>query len=376
MKIGLLGFGTVGKGFYELAQDCPEAEVVSVLSRRPRPELTCRVTADFSEIAGDPSVDVVVEVMGGLHPAYEYVRGALLAGKHVVTANKQLMCAYYNEFLQLAQEQGVCLRCTAAAGGGIPWLSSLERAARLDAVTKVEGILNGTTNFMLDAMTKRGADYGEILAEAQRLGYAEADPTADVEGFDARRKIVLSANVAFGVSVEEEAIPCFGIATVTAADIRAFTEAGLTCKLIAQAEKTAGGVAACVEPTLFAASAPEANVDGSNNQVSLYAGRIGKQSFFGRGAGGYPTGSNVLADCLAVGRGRPSFYTDRRSGAEIDNGALLRRYYFRTRLPFPAATERSLGPGVVTAPMTVQAAHLLIGTLRAKDPAAFMAALR
>ena len=208
MNIALLGFGTVGKAFYELTLGRSDLRVTSVLSRRPRPELPCTVTNDFDEIVRDRSVGIVVEVMGGLEPAYRYICAAMRAGKHVVTANKQLVCAHYDELLELARECGVSLRCTAAAGGGIPWLTSLSRAARLDEITAVGGILNGTTNYMLSAMTASGVDYTTCLREAQALGYAEADPTADVEGYDARRKLVLSANLAFGASVREEEIPC------------------------------------------------------------------------------------------------------------------------------------------------------------------------
>ncbi|MBR2894528.1 MAG: homoserine dehydrogenase [Oscillospiraceae bacterium] len=222
MNIALLGFGTVGKGFYNLTAENHNLQVTAVLSRKPRKELTCLVSADFQEILSS-GVDIVVEAMGGLHPAYEYVCDALRARKHVVTANKWLMCEYYQELVNLAKENGVALRCTAAAGGGIPWLTNLERVTHFDTINKVEGILNGTTNFILDAMTKNGSDYDEILAEAQRLGFAEADPTADVEGFDARRKIVLSANIAFGVDLKESDVPCFGISTISAEDIAAFS---------------------------------------------------------------------------------------------------------------------------------------------------------
>ena len=218
MNIALLGFGTVGKAFYELTLGRSDLRVTSVLSRRPRPELPCTVTNDFDEIVRDRSVGIVVEVMGGLEPAYRYICAAMRAGKHVVTANKQLVCAHYDELLELARECGVSLRCTAAAGGGIPWLTSLSRAARLDEITAVGGILNGTTNYMLSAMTASGVDYTTCLREAQALGYAEADPTADVEGYDARRKLVLSANLAFGASVQEEEIPCFGISSVEEKD--------------------------------------------------------------------------------------------------------------------------------------------------------------
>ena len=251
MNIALLGFGTVGSHFYKLCEGRTDLHVATVLSRRPRPELTCTVTADYDEIVRDPSIDIVVEVMGGIEPAYSYLCAAMRAGKHVVTANKQLMCAHFEELTSLAKEKGVALRCTAAAGGGIPWLTSLSRASELDEIKAVEGILNGTTNYMLSAMTNSGADYAPALRKAQELGYAEADPTADVEGLDARRKIVLSADLAFGVNIREEDIPCVGISSITAGDIAKAKDEGLTYKLIARAEKNGRAVAAFVCPTLF-----------------------------------------------------------------------------------------------------------------------------
>ena len=310
MNIALLGFGTVGKAFYELTLGRSDLRVTSVLSRRPRPELPCTVTNDFDEIVRDRSVGIVVEVMGGLEPAYRYICAAMRAGKHVVTANKQLVCAHYDELLELARECGVSLRCTAAAGGGIPWLTSLSRAARLDEITAVGGILNGTTNYMLSAMTASGVDYTTCLREAQALGYAEADPTADVEGYDARRKLVLSANLAFGASVQEEEIPCFGISSVEKKDFAAWRELGRVCKLFVRAERHEGRISAFVCP--------------------LFASRFGKQSFSGAGAGGYPTGSSVLSDCVDVIDGCPSFYVSRHEAKHIDNSAAAGRFYLRT----------------------------------------------
>ena len=318
MNIALLGFGTVGSYFYRLTEGRTDLRVSAVLSRRPRPELTCTVTADFDEIVRDPSIGIVVEVMGGLEPAYSYLCAAMRAGKHVVTANKQLMCAHYEELVSLAAECGVSLRCTASAGGGIPWLTSLSRAARLDEIIAVEGILNGTTNYMLSAMTENGTGYDAALREAQALGYAEADPTADVEGLDARRKLVLSANLAFGVSVREEDIPCVGISSITAQDIAQAGKKELIFKLIARAERHGGKVAAFVCPTLFPASAPEAHTGGTGNIVTFCAKRFGTQSFSGAGAGGYPTGSSVLADCLDIADGCKSFYVDRFAPCRID----------------------------------------------------------
>ena len=327
--IALLGFGTVGSHFYRLCEGRTDLRIAAVLSRRPRPELSCTVTADFDEIVRDPAIDIVVEVMGGIEPAYSYLCAAMRAGKHVVTANKQLMCAHFDELTALAKEQGVALRCTAAAGGGIPWLTSLSRAAQLDEITAVEGILNGTTNYMLSAMTVSGTDYAAALARAQELGYAEADPTADVEGLDARRKLVLSADLAFGVDIREEDIPCVGISSVTADDIARAKADGLTCKLIARAEKNGNSVAAFVCPTLFPSSAPEAHTGGTGNLVSLYAARFGKQSFSGAGAGGWPTGSNVLRDCLDIAAGCRSFYSDSFVPCSVNLSGARGKWLFR-----------------------------------------------
>ena len=330
MQIGLLGYGTVGKAFYALCEEQSALVVKTVLTRRPR-GLACRETGDFADIVNDPDVDLVVELIGGIHPAYEYISAALKAKKHVVTANKAVVCAYYAEFVRLAAENGVCLRCTAAAGGGIPWLSSIGRAARMDRITAVEGILNGTTNYILSEMTARNAAYDELLKEAQRLGYAEADPTDDVEGYDARRKLVLSANLAFSALVLEQDIPCIGISRMTVADVAWARERGLVWKLIARAEKRGGTVSAFVCPTLFPAATPEAQTNGSANLVSLYGSRIGKQSFSGAGAGGWPTASNVLADCLEIDGGAPPFYSGQAvTPLPVNNEDTPRTWLFRS----------------------------------------------
>ena len=330
MQIGLLGYGTVGKAFYALVEEQPALTVKTLLTRRPR-SLGCRETGDFADILNDPDIDLVVELIGGIHPAYEYISAALKAKKHVVTANKAVVCAYYQELVGLAAQNGVSLRCTAAAGGGIPWLSSLGRVARMDRVTAVEGILNGTTNYILSEMTARNAEYGELLKEAQQLGYAEADPTDDVEGYDARRKLVLSANLAFSALLREQDIPCIGISRMTVADIAWARERGLVWKLIARAERRGDAVSAFVCPTLFPASTPESQTNGSANLVSLYAERIGKQSFSGAGAGGWPTASNVLADCLEIADSRRSFYSDRPvTPLPVNNDGELKTWLFRS----------------------------------------------
>lgn len=339
MQIGLLGYGTVGKGFYALCEEQPSLTVKTLLTRRPR-GLVCRETSDFADIVNDPEIDLVVELIGGIHPAYEYISAALKAKKHVVTANKAVVCAYYRELVDLAKANGVCLRCTAAAGGGIPWLSSLARVARMDKVTAVEGILNGTTNYILSEMTARNAEYAELLKEAQQLGYAEADPTDDVEGYDARRKLVLSANLAFSALIGEQDIPCVGISRMTVADVAWARERGLVWKLTARAEQRGEAVDAFVCPTLFPASTPEAQTNGSGNLVSLYAEHIGKQSFSGAGAGGWPTASNVLSDCLLIAGGAAPFYSDRPvTNRPIDNRGGEKIWLFRSYGRYTARRE-------------------------------------
>ena len=228
MKIGLLGFGVVGRGVYDILAERKDISVGTVLCRRDLGELTARTTRDMADIIADPEIDTVVEVMGGLHPAFEYVSEALKAGKNVVTSNKHLLCHYYQELNKLAKEHGAVLRGTAAVGGGIPWLVNLERAARVDRISKLSGIMNGTTNYIMDAMNKSDVDFADVLKKAQELGYAEADPSADIDGWDIQRKLIISAGVAFGVCLQEE-------------DVQAFRQRGGLCGAEAARRGRAGG---------------------------------------------------------------------------------------------------------------------------------------
>ena len=379
MNIALLGFGTVGSHFYKLCEGRTDLHVAAVLSRRPRPELTCTVTADYDEIVRDPSIDIVVEVMGGIESAYSYLCAAMRAGKHVVTANKQLMCAHFEELTSLAKEKGVALRCTAAAGGGIPWLTNLERVKRLDTVCAVGGIMNGTTNFIMDAMHKAPVDFPAILKEAQDLGYAEADPSADIDGDDIRRKLCISANIAFDAALEETAIPTFGIRTVTAADIAAFRAHGFACKLLARAESTENGVCAYVEPTLVGAGELEAAVPANFNLITYEAEQLGRQSFYGQGAGRFPTAENVVQDCLTVLSGKRGFYTDRAVPMFLTSGE-AHPYYVRTGAPDAFLRGRTAetwdNGAVITGAVDVYEMLAWAKAQREKDPGVFIAGIR
>lgn len=379
MYIGLLGFGVVGGGVWELAAAREDITVRRVLVRRHHPELPEAVeTAVIDDILNDDTIDTVVEVMGGLHPAYEYVTAAMERGKNVVTANKALIAAYYRELTTLAAEKGVALRCTAAVGGGIPWLVNLERCCRLDTVTEVGGIMNGTTNFIMDAMHTAPVDFPAILKEAQELGYAEADPSADIDGDDIRRKLCISANIAFGAVVEETAIPTFGIRTVTAADIAAFKSHGFVCKLLATAQRGEAGICAFVEPTLVANGEPEAAVPANYNLIGYTAEKVGRQTFFGQGAGRFPTASNVVQDCLTVMGGKRGFYTDTVCPMALQSD-VAHPYYVRTSQPddfLRAHTADNWGSGVVTGAVDVYEMLRWAQSQLQKDPACFIAAIR
>ena len=379
MKIGLLGFGVVGKGVYDQVQKRGDMEVSRVLVRRSIEEIAAISTANAEDIFNDSSIDTVVEVMGGLHPAFEYISAALSAGKNVVTANKAVISAYYSELTALAKEKGVALRCTAAVGGGIPWLVNLERCKRLDTVTEVSGIMNGTTNYIMDAMHAAPVALDAILKKAQELGYAEADPSADIDGDDIRRKLTISANIAFDAKLDEESIPMFGIRTVTDGDIAAFQSRGYVCKLIATARKTENGVAAWLEPTLVDNHALEAAVPANYNLISFQSEYLGRQSYFGQGAGRYPTASNVVQDCIDILGGQRSFYADKSDPMLPDNSGVAHHYYVRTCAAdawLESITKETLGDGVVTGAVSVAEMLAWAKAHLNKDSAVFIAAIR
>lgn len=374
MQIALLGFGTVGGGVYEFVRSRKDMEISHVLSRRPRPELTCKVTDDFASILADPNVQVIVEAIGGMEPAYSYVKAALLKGKHVVTANKLLIAAHYRELVELADQMGVTLRCSAAVGGGIPWLANLERTLEQEPITRISGIMNGTTNYILDRMHSSDADFSEALLEAQNLGYAEVDPTSDLNGDDIRRKLVISANIAFGCVLEESEVAVFGIETLRAEDIQACKRMGRVCKMIASARNLDGCAAAYIEPAFMHSSLHEAAVPLNFNLISLTGEHIGKQSFYGQGAGRYPTAYNVLQDCVDIRNGLQGFYTDKLASRKIDNSSVIRPYYVRTDRVDSWLQKRIvkiLDHGVLLRPVSVTEMHAW-----AKENPCFFASLR
>ncbi len=379
MVIALLGFGTVGEGVYRMLQDREDIRVKYVLCRRTPEHLNAILTHRIEDIVSDPEVETVVEVMGGLDPAEDYVCRALAAGKHVVSANKLLIATRYRRILNLAHANQVAVRCTAAVGGGIPWLIEIERCKRTDSIFEITGIMNGTTNYILDTMQSSDACFAQALAQAQNLGYAEQDPSSDIDGVDSCCKLVISANLAFDVFITRQDVEVFGIRTIQTRDIEDFRAHGLCCRLIASAEHYFDTVSAVVEPTLVSATDMEAAVRSNYNLISLVSHHAGRQSYFGQGAGRWPTAYNVLQDLLDIAAGVGSFYQARLLANNVDNSHFVRRYYVRTEAVSPwleANTEARWSAGVITKPLPASRVHDWAARARQEDPGLFFAALR
>jgi homoserine dehydrogenase len=314
VRIGVLGCGNVGAAFVQLVErqaDVIEArtgvrlQVVRVavrnVSRDREVELPEGViTRDASALVSDPTVDLIVEVIGGIEPARELISTAIANGKPVITANKELLANVGHELWAQSDAAGVDLLFEAAVAGGIPLIRALRESLRGEPVTRVIGIVNGTTNFILTKMTDEGADYGAALSEAQRLGFAERDPTADVEGFDAAAKAAIIASIAFGARVVAGDVYHEGISGVTASDISIARRLGYVVKLLAIAEKDSESdtVAVRVHPAMVPVAHPLASVRDSYNAVFVEGDAVGSLMFYGRGAGGMPTASAVLGDVI------------------------------------------------------------------------------
>jgi len=368
MKIGLLGFGVVGRGVYEITEKRDDMQVVKVLCLEDISLPDAESVKDIKQIVEDASIDTVVEAMGGLHPAYEFVRAAIEAGKNVVTSNKALVCSFYDELLPLAKEKGVSFRSTAAVGGGIGWLSELERARRVQSFKEVGGIMNGTCNYILDNMTRFGLDYADVLKQAQQLGYAEANPSTDVDGIDTWHKVILSCNIAFGVSLDRETVPVAGIRNIQAQDVENFKAHDLVCKLISTGKRTENGYSAYVHPTLVKAGELEAAVPMNYNLITFVGETSDRMSFYGQGAGRYPTAYNVVQDLVDVLEGK-GFYAPYGGKVAADTSEEL-TWYVRGNWEGEAA--ENWGNAVVTKAVSVADMHAWIKA----NPDAFVAAIR
>lgn len=352
LKIAIAGLGTVGAGVVQLLQRNVELLerrggrrlVVSAVAARDRARArgidlsTARWCDDAKAMAADPEIDVVVELIGGSEGvAHDVVTTALAHGKHVVTANKALLAHHGTQFARLAEERGVALAFEAAVAGGIPILKALREGLAANNVARIYGILNGTCNFILTRMSESGQSYADALAEAQRRGYAESDPTLDVNGTDSAHKLAILVQIAFGLSVPVHAIDRRGIADLDALDIRFARELGYTIKLLAETWLMGNNLALHVSPVLLRRHAPLAMVRGAYNAIFVVGDVVGDALFAGQGAGQMPTASAVVADIidLAVGRAQRTFTTlklwsGQRNHIQLQPSSAVRsRFYLR-----------------------------------------------
>ena len=316
INVGLLGIGTVGGGTFTVLQR--NAEEITRRAGRPirivvvadkNVELAkqvtggaCRVTDDAFSVVNDPEVDIVIELIGGYGVAKVLVMQAIANGKHVVTANKALLATHGNEIFKAAQDKGVMIGFEAAVAGGIPIIKAVREGLTANRIEWIAGIINGTTNFILSEMRDKGLSFDTMLKEAQRLGYAEADPTFDIEGVDAAHKITLLASLAFGIPIQFDKAYVEGISKLDAVDIRYAEQLGYRIKLLGITRRTPEGVELRVHPTLIPAKRLIANVEGAMNAVLVQADAVGATLYYGKGAGAEPTASAVIADLVDITR--------------------------------------------------------------------------
>lgn len=314
IKVGLLGLGTVGTGVVRIVEGHQEdlkrqtgmgiviekVLVQDLVKNRAIALDREKLTNNPEDIIGNPDIDVVIEVMGGIEPTKGYIMQAIENGKHIVTANKDLMALYGPEIMAKAAEKGCDVFYEASVAGGIPIIRTLIEGFSSDRITKIMGIVNGTTNYILTKMSKEGAAYADVLKEAQQLGYAEADPTSDVEGLDAARKMTILATLGFRTDVTLSDVTVQGISQVSKEDIAYSKRLGYEVKLLGIAERLDHSISVSVQPTMVKQSHPLASVNGVFNAVYVYGEAVGETMFYGPGAGELPTATSIVADLVAV----------------------------------------------------------------------------
>lgn len=325
VRLAILGLGTVGGGVLELLQinaaeikrrTGREIQITHVGTRRPRPDLnldpSIQQSEDLLHIARQSDVDVVIEVMGGIHPAKEVLLEAIKNGKHIVTANKALLAEHGNELFKAADDNNVQIAYEAAVAGGIPIIKVIREGLAANRIDWVAGIINGTGNFIMTEMREKGRAFADVLKEAQELGYAEADPTFDVEGIDAAHKLAMLASIAFGMPLQFSKVYTEGISKITALDVKYAEEFGYRIKHLGIARRAETGIELRVHPTLIPEEELLANVNGVKNAVLVQSNAVGPTLYYGAGAGAGPTASAVVADIIDIVR--DISYTEDGSG--------------------------------------------------------------
>lgn len=345
INVAILGFGTVGSGVYEILKNNPEAiakktqdtiNVKYILDIRdfddhPEKEL---FTKDYNDIIDDDDVKIVVEVMGGITPAYDFTKAALEKGKTVVTSNKELVATHGTELIKIAKEHAANYFFEASVGGGIPIIRPMIQCLAANTILKVNGILNGTTNFILTKMFAEGSTFEDSLAEAQKLGYAERNPSADVDGHDACRKTAILSSLALGKFVDYNDIPTEGISGISTTDVIFADKIGYVIKLIGSAQMSDGKVSALVAPRLVSKESQLSGVNSVFNAIMVEGDSLGEAMFYGRGAGKLPTASAVVADVIDgakhLGKNKAIIWEEHTDNIMVDPVSVSYKYFVRT----------------------------------------------
>lgn len=346
MKAAIMGYGTIGSGVAEvleinggsIAKRVGEPiEIKYILDLRdfPGDPIQEKIVHDYKVIAEDPEVRIVVETMGGVEPAYTFVKTMLEAGKHVTTSNKALVAARGAELIALAKEKNVNFMFEASVGGGIPIIRPLNSCLTADEIEEITGIINGTTNYMLTKMSEEGLEFDAVLKEAQEKGYAEKDPTADIEGYDACRKIAILTSLVCGQQVDFEDIHTEGITKITAVDMKYAKTMGRAIKLLARSKKTGEGYTAMVAPFLLPPEHPLYSVNGVFNAIFVHGNVLGDAMFYGSGAGKLPTASAVVADVVEMAKNSDKNIPVEWSSKKlklVDSDNTVSRFFIRTEV--------------------------------------------
>ena len=382
IKVAVLGYGTVGSGVVEVIEGNneqvsksagEELHVKYILDLRdfPGDPYEDRVVHDFDVILGDPEISVVCETMGGTKPAYQYTRQALEAGKSVCTSNKELVAKHGPELLAIAGEHNCSYLFEASVGGGIPVIRPINSSLTAEKILAVLGIVNGTTNYILTKMGSEGADFGDVLKQAQELGYAERNPEADVEGYDACRKLAILSSLMTGKNVASEQIHTEGITKITTADFAYAKAAGMTIKLLAAGRLLEdGSVLAMVAPFLLDSSHPLAMVNDVFNAIFVTGNMLGDAMFYGRGAGKLPTASAVVSDVIECARNRgrtiPCFW-EAESARLADVSETEQRYFMRVKASARAEAEAAFSGRILEIPGRAEDFGFFTEAMKEKD---------
>ncbi len=377
MEIGLLGHGTVGSGVDRIVasaktQDTQKLHIKRILVKDKNELTDERMTVSFDDILSDDTIDTVVECMGGIHPAYEYVSQALCAHKNAVTSNKKMLAHYYAELMQMAQENQVTLKCEAAVAGGIPWIEQLNRTQRIDSISEFRGIFNGTTNYILSNMTEKGIRFEEALMIAQKKGYAEQDPSDDIDGMDVKYKVFLSCAAAYAKLPDLNSITSYGIRNISTQDIEYAGQHNKTIKLIGRGLRNTDTLSCSVMPAFIDNADPLSHISENLNACVLESETLGTAMFIGQGAGSLPTAHAAVQDLIDITEGIGRTYMPVHT-CLIDNQLNKSVYYIRSQkeVCFSSIIHETAGENAfLTCPVSLNEVSDLL--LSADDPEMFI----